>query len=199
MALVPWLPLRRNQRLPELEVEDPQAAADAAAAAASVGRQTDKNGGGLTPLVFAAREDCIECAKILVEQAKADVNQITHYGWTPLLTATQNRHYKLASYLLEHGANPNLANNGGWTPLYIATDNRNIEGGDYPVRKPDMDHFDFIKLLIAKGANVNARICGKAIDREGMQRGQHGNPHHLHHAMALRGRRNALPASRAIG
>ena len=53
-------------------------------------------------------------------------------------------------------------NNGGWTPLYLATDNRNIEGGDYPVRTPDMDHLDFIKLLIAKGANVNARICGTA-------------------------------------
>jgi ankyrin repeat protein len=52
----------------------------------------------------------------------------------------------------------NLANKGGWTPLYLATDNRNIESGDYPVRKPDMDHLDFIKLLIDKGANVNARI-----------------------------------------
>ena len=120
-----------------------------------------KDGGGLTPLVLAAREDCLECAKILVE-AGADVNQRTLYGWTPLLTATQNRHYKLAAYLLEHGADPNIPNNGGWTPLYLATDNRNIESGDYPVRTPDMDHLDFIKLLIAKGANVNARICGKA-------------------------------------
>jgi ankyrin repeat protein len=92
--------------------------------------------------------------------AGADVNQQTHYGWTPLLVATQNRHYQLAAYLLEHGANANTPNNGGWTPLYLATDNRNIEGGDYPVRAPDMDHLDFIKLLIAKGANVNARICG---------------------------------------
>ena len=91
----------------------------------------------------------MDCAKILVE-AGADVNQRTHYGWTPLLTATQNRHYKLAAYLLEHGANPNIANNGGWTPLYLATDNRNIEGGDYPVRTPDMDHLDYIKLLLDK-------------------------------------------------
>src|SRR5207248_9635784 len=35
---------------------------------------------------------------------------------------------------------------------------RNIENGDYPVRKGDMDHLDFIKLLIDKGANVNARV-----------------------------------------
>src|SRR4029077_10405445 len=55
-------------------------------------------------------------------------------------------------------ADPNLTNKGGWNPLYIATDNRNIENGDYPVRKGDMDHLDFIKILIAKGADVNARM-----------------------------------------
>jgi uncharacterized protein len=141
--------------------EDLQAKADEAAAFAAFGRQTDKDGGGLTAMVLAARQDCLECVKLLVE-AKADVNQTTHYGWTALLTAVQNRHYVLASYLLNHGANPNIANNGGWNPLYIATDNRNIEGGDYPVRNPDMDQMEFIKLLIDKGADVNARVCGKA-------------------------------------
>ena len=127
--------------------------------AAFFGPPRKKDGGGLTPLVYAARENCLECARILLD-AGADVNQRTHYGWTALLTATQNRHYKLAAFLLERGANPNIANNGGWTALYLATDNRNIESGDYPVRAPDMDHLDFIKLLIGKGANVNARICG---------------------------------------
>ncbi|HEY4361055.1 MAG TPA: ankyrin repeat domain-containing protein [Bryobacteraceae bacterium] len=123
------------------------------------GGANGSDGGGLTSMVYAARQDCLDCVKVLLE-AKADVNQQTHYGWTALLTATQNRHYKIAAYLLDHGANPNLANNGGWTPLYLATDNRNIESGDYPVRTPDMDHLDYIKLLLAKGANVNVRICG---------------------------------------
>jgi ankyrin repeat protein len=135
------------------------AASDAAAAAAAFGVAKNTKGGGLTSLVLAAREDCIECAQILVA-AHAVVNQTTRYGWTPLLTAVQNRHYRLAAYLLDHGADPNIANNGGWTPLYIAVDNRNIEGGDYPVRQPDMDHLDFIKLLLNHDANVNARICG---------------------------------------
>jgi ankyrin repeat protein len=125
-----------------------------------------KDGGGLTPLVYAAREGCLECARALVE-AGADVNQVTHYGWTALLTATQNRHYQLGRYLLDHGADPNIANKGGWTPLYLTTDNRNIEGGDYPVRKPDMDHLDYIKLLLDKGASVNTRICGaQSSDKE---------------------------------
>src|SRR6185295_8183923 len=116
-----------------------------------------KDGGALTPLVFATRANDLESVKVLLA-AGADINGTTGYGWSPLLVATQNRYYKLGAYLLDHGANPNLANKGGWVPLYLATDNRNIENGDYPVRKGDMDHLDFIKLLLDKGANVNARI-----------------------------------------
>ncbi len=119
-------------------------------------RRQNAEGGGLTALVFAAREGDLESARILVTGG-ADVNQATQYGWTPLLTATQNRHYALATFLLERGADPNIANKGGWAPLYLATDNRNIEGGDYPVRAGDLDHLDFIKTLLARGANVNAR------------------------------------------
>ncbi|HTM33981.1 MAG TPA: ankyrin repeat domain-containing protein [Vicinamibacterales bacterium] len=121
-------------------------------------------GGGLTPLVFAAREGDIESTRLLLA-AKADVNQTTEYGWTPLLTAVNNRNYQLAKLLLDNGANPNLANKGGWTPLYLATDNRNIEGGDYPVPKPDMDHFELIKVLLEKGADPNARVKDNTLTR----------------------------------
>jgi ankyrin repeat protein len=121
-------------------------------------------GGGLTPLVFAAREGDIESARLLIA-AKADVNQATEYGWTPLLVAVNNRNYQLAKLLVDNGANVNLANKGGWTPLYIATDNRNIEGGDYPVPKPDMDHLQLIKLLLDKGADPNARVKDNTLTR----------------------------------
>ena len=133
---------------------------DVADAAAFFGNRNQvKDGGGLTALVLAARENDLESVKLLVE-AGANVNQVTNYGWTPLLTAAQNKNYQIGKYLLEHGADPNIANNGGWHPLYLATDNRNIESGDYPVRPADMDHLAFIRLLIDKGADVNARICG---------------------------------------
>jgi ankyrin repeat protein len=121
-------------------------------------------GGGLTALVFAAREGDIESAKALLD-AGADVNQTTEYGWTPLLTAVNNRNYRLASYLIERDADVNLANKGGWTPLYLATDNRNIEGGDYPVPKPDLDHLDMITLLLERGANPNARVKDDTLTR----------------------------------
>jgi ankyrin repeat protein len=121
-------------------------------------------GGGLTALVFAAREGDQESAKHLLD-AGADANQTTEYGWTPLLTATNNRHYKLAQYLIERGANPNIANKGGWTSLYLATDNRNIEGGDYPVPKPDLDHLQFIKFLLDHDADPNARAKDNTLTR----------------------------------
>ena len=153
-----------------------QQAAPAAAAAAPTDDNDDDDaevvvaglggsgGGGLTALVLAAREGDLESTKLLLA-AGADVNQITEYGWSPLLTATNNRHYKLAEYLIEHGANVNLANKGNWTPLYLATDNRNIEGGDFPVSKPDKDHLDYIKFLLDHGANPNSRVKDNTLTR----------------------------------
>jgi ankyrin repeat protein len=136
---------------------DDAAEADAAAAESFFNRRRPRDAGGLTALIFAAREGDLESVVTLVAHG-ADVNQTSDYGWTPLLTATQNRYYEVGKFLLEHGADPNIANKGGWNPLYLATDNRNIEGGDYPTRRPDMDHLDYIKLLLAKGADPNLRM-----------------------------------------
>src|SRR5437867_5878439 len=150
----------------------PQAPADPAAPPPEALDDTDvivaglvgSGGGGLTALVFAAREGDLESSRNLLDSG-ADVNQTTEYGWTPLLTATNNRHYKLAEYLIERGANVNIANKGGRTPLYLATDNRNIEGGDYPVPKPDLDHFAYITFLLDHDADPNARAKDNTLTR----------------------------------
>ena len=104
----------------------PKAAISKIPETAPYAQRGDKQWGGLTPLLFAAREGNLETVKVLLD-AGADVNQTSEYGWTALLMATQNRYYQLGVYLLERGADPNLANEGGWNPLYLATDNRNIE------------------------------------------------------------------------
>jgi ankyrin repeat protein len=117
----------------------------------------EPDGGELTALIYAARTGSIEAARVLLD-AGADVNQVTRYGWSPLLAATQNRNYQMGKFLIERGANVNLANKGGWTPLYLATDNRNLEGGDYPTRAPDMNDLEYIRLLLDAGANPNAQL-----------------------------------------
>jgi ankyrin repeat protein len=121
-------------------------------------------GGGLNALTFAAREGDIESTRLLLD-AGANINQATEYNWTPLLTAVNNRNYRLAAYLVERGANVNLANKGGWTPLYVATDNRNIEGGDYPVPKADVDHLEIITRLLNAGADPNIRARDNTLTR----------------------------------
>lgn len=121
-------------------------------------------GGGLTPLIFAAREGDIDSTKVMLD-AGAKVNETSNYGWTPLLTAVNNRHWQLAEMLIDRGADVNIANKGGWTPLYLATDIRNIEGGDYPVAKPDMDSLEFIKFLLDHKANPNARVRDNTLTR----------------------------------
>ncbi len=151
----PQVAIEAKRRL-EAEIEVAKRTLDQFPSPDTEGR-SKKQWGGLTPLLFAVREGNPDTVKALVE-AGADVNETSEYGWTPLLVATHNRFYKLGAYLLDHGAKPNIANEGGWTPLYIATDNRNIEGGDYPTRKPDMDHLDYIKRLITAGANPNLRM-----------------------------------------
>src|SRR5882672_10748741 len=75
-----------------------------------------KGGGGLTALVFAAREGDVESAKALLDGG-ANVNQTTEYAWTPLLTAVNNRNYAVAELLIQRGADVNMPNKGGWTPL----------------------------------------------------------------------------------
>jgi ankyrin repeat protein len=153
---------RGNQAAVNAAAADGTDQADAGAAAGfggggGRGQANAMDGGALTPLIYAVRSNDLDSVKVLLA-AGADVNQVSGYGWSPLLVATQNRYYKLGAYLLDQGADVNLANKGLWTPLYLATDNRNIESGDYPVRKGDMDHLDYIKILIDKGANINARI-----------------------------------------
>jgi ankyrin repeat protein len=163
---------QRGQRGGQRGQRAANAAPPAAAAAAEDDNDQDviiaglvgTGGGGLTALTLAGREGDIESAKLLLDKG-ADVNQVTEYGWSPLLTATNNRHYKLAEYLIEHGADVNLANKGNWTPLYLATDNRNIEGGDFPVPKPDIDHLDYIKFLLDHGADPNARAKDNTLTR----------------------------------
>jgi uncharacterized protein len=79
--------------------------------------------GGLTALLYAARDGCDECLEELIA-AGADVNVPTPEGVTALMLALDNDHNDAAKLLLEHGANPNVWDWWGRTALYIAIDRR---------------------------------------------------------------------------
>ena len=68
--------------------------------------------GGMTAMLYAARQNDLESAKILVA-AGANVKENAADGSSPLLVAVINEHYALAKYLLEHGADPNATDDKG--------------------------------------------------------------------------------------
>ncbi len=122
--------------------------------------------GGLTALHFAAREGALECVRALVA-ARANVNQASVDGSSPLLVAVQNGFYTVAEFLLEHGADPNLANAKSWTPLYLAVKNRNQEITAVPAPSNE-GALDFIRILLDRGANPNVRLQADTEVHQGM-------------------------------
>jgi ankyrin repeat protein len=66
-------------------------------------RPKDMNKGGFTPLLYAAREGCVECAKHLVA-AGADLDLEDPERITPLNMALLNLHFEFAAYMIKAGA-----------------------------------------------------------------------------------------------
>lgn len=121
--------------------------------------------GGMTALLFAAREGQMEAARALLDGG-ADVNQVSFAEKTsPLTEAIINGHFDFAKFLLDdHAANPNLANIDGLRPLYAAVDMQNAPLTWYPqpsVEQEKVSYLDLIKDLAAHGADLNARIARK--------------------------------------
>ncbi len=120
--------------------------------------------GGMTALTFAAREGNIEAAKALLE-AGVNPNQATAGDKSnALVLAINNAHYDFAAFMLEHGADPNVANQYGAAALYSVIDFRNVEmswRATPSTHKEKTDAMTLIKLILDKGANVNARLTEK--------------------------------------
>jgi len=122
-------------------------------------RPKDLNRGGLSGLMFAARDGKIEAARALLA-AGASVNFTDPDGSTPLIVALMNGHWDVAKLLVESGADVNAWDWWGQTPLFMAVDMNTLPTGAR-IELPTMDFatgLDLINLLIAKGANVNVQL-----------------------------------------
>ncbi|MDT8287813.1 MAG: ankyrin repeat domain-containing protein, partial [Elusimicrobiales bacterium] len=98
--------------------------------------------GGWAALHFAAQHDSPETALVLIRHGAAIDIRETGIGDTPLHHAAMRGKERVASALLDHGADMNATNAFSTTPLHEAA-----VGG----------HAELVKMLIARGADVNAK------------------------------------------
>ena len=84
-------------------------------------RMQARPSGGFTPLLYAARAGCLECAQLLVK-AGADPNLADPDGVSPLLMATLNFHFDIAAFLIKRGVDVDHWDTWGRSPLYAAVD-----------------------------------------------------------------------------
>jgi ankyrin repeat protein len=106
--------------------------------------------GGMTALMLAARDGDLESAKLLVA-AGAHINDFNPVGKTSLMLAARNDKTPVALWLLEKGADPNIAE-AGHTALHLAVARKN---------------FELVQALIAHGANPNVRLTKGEPDPDG--------------------------------
>jgi uncharacterized protein len=126
--------------------------------------------GGLTALVFAARQGSIESAKALLD-AGAGINDGDADGNNPLLIAILNNHDELAQLLIDRGADVNAGNKDGRSPLFAAVDAHDVDWSDRPlVKETDkISSLDVIKSLIDRKADVNVRLTAVSVIKKAAQ------------------------------
>ena len=120
---------------------------------------------GFTPLFFAVREGHTAVALRLLE-AGLDVDDMLlgegqKDGPNPLLLAVENGHFETAVALLEAGADPN-AQPEGHAALHAMSRVRKPIRGDGnppPIGSGQVSDLEFIRKLIAAGADVNLRLA----------------------------------------
>jgi len=129
--------------------------------------------GGLTALLFAAREGHVDCIPVLVKGG-ADVNATTPNGISGIVLALINGHYDAAGALIEAGTNPNLADYTGRTGLYAAIDFSTMPNSNRPapqVLEDRLSALDVARMLLDHGADVNARLTAMPPYRAKLDRG----------------------------
>jgi ankyrin repeat protein len=106
--------------------------------------------------------DAVALPQTDVPLKQADLDAASRgIGTTALVFAIINTHYDLAAMLVDRGADPNIADSAGEAALYAAVDMNSlqwVQGRPAPILHDRLDGADLVKVLLAKGANPNARL-----------------------------------------
>jgi ankyrin repeat protein len=123
------------------------------------GRPKSLDSGGFTPLLYAARENCLPCVKVLLDN-KADINLPDPDGVSPLLLAIMNSNWDLAKQLIEAGADINQWDIYGEAPLFTAVGQRNQVSGGHGSIDPlnQTNGITIVRMLLQHGANPNMQL-----------------------------------------
>jgi uncharacterized protein len=140
--------------------------------------------GGLTALLYAARDGCYDCVEALIG-AGADVNVPTPEGVTALMLALDNQHNDVAKLLLDRGANPNLWDWWGRTALFIVVDRREaalapargsgVGGAAHASDRSLAFSMEIINILLTAGVDPNTQLNMHRPSRGGNS-GRFGDP-----------------------
>src|SRR5689334_21882488 len=132
------------------------------------GRPKSLDSGGLTPLLYAARENCSACVDVLLENG-ADINLPDPDDVSPLLIATMNANWDLAQRLIDAGADVNQWDMYGEAPLFAAINLRNrLDGGRASIDPMNKTTgLAVVKLLLERGANPNMQLFFKPANLTG--------------------------------
>lgn len=123
------------------------------------GRPKNLDTGGFTPLLYAARENCIACVDVLLKHG-ADIDLPDPDGVSPLLVAIMNANWDLAKKLIEAGADVNQWDMFGEAPLFTAVGQRTrVDGGRASIDPPNVTTgLEIVRLLLERGANPNMQL-----------------------------------------
>jgi uncharacterized protein len=123
------------------------------------GRAKDTDVGGLTPLLYAVRENCKACVDVLLEH-HANILLPDPDGIAPLTLAMMNGNWDIAQRLILAGADVNQWDIYGQAPLHVAIEDAYVNRGNPANLGSDgtpnqMDGKTLVKTLVERGADPN--------------------------------------------
>jgi ankyrin repeat protein len=121
------------------------------------GRAKRLDSGGLTPLMYAVRENCKSCVELLIEH-NVDLDLPDPDGVSPLLLAVINTHWDIAKRLIEAGADVHQWDMFGQAPLFAAVGSRNDAGLTIDGIMNETDGMTIVRMLLEKGANPDMQL-----------------------------------------